>query len=100
MIRLYCRGRHGGLDAPCGECDELTNYARLRLARCAFQDHKPTCARCTVHCYRAEMRERIRAVMRYAGPRMLFHHPLLALSHLMDRAIRRPGRTKGSSGSY
>jgi len=30
------------------------------------------------------MRERIRAVMRYAGPRMLWRHPLLALLHLAD----------------
>ena len=30
------------------------------------------------------MRERMRAVMRYAGPRMLFYHPLDAIVHLCD----------------
>jgi hypothetical protein len=30
------------------------------------------------------MRERVREVMRYAGPRMLLHHPWLAICHLVD----------------
>ncbi len=34
------------------------------------------------------MRERVRVVMRYAGPRMLFRHPILAVRHLLDE--RRP----------
>jgi hypothetical protein len=50
-----------------------------------------TCAKCPVHCYRPELRERIRAVMRYAGPRMLFRHPRLAILHLWDRVKRAPG---------
>ena len=29
-----------------------------------------------------EMREKIRQVMRYSGPRMIFHHPIAALRHL------------------
>ena len=30
------------------------------------------------------MRTRIKEVMRYAGPRMLFRHPVLALLHHWD----------------
>ena len=30
------------------------------------------------------MRERVRAVMRYSGPRMLTRHPVLAVAHLAD----------------
>jgi hypothetical protein len=30
------------------------------------------------------MRERIRAVMRYAGPRMSYRHPILTLFHFWD----------------
>lgn len=30
------------------------------------------------------MRERVKQVMRYAGPRMMLKHPLLALQHLFD----------------
>lgn len=35
------------------------------------------------------MREQIKAVMRYAGPRMLLHHPILALFHMLD-GLRKP----------
>ncbi len=43
------------------------------------------------------MRERVRAVMRYAGPRMLLCHPILALLHLRDGLTRRrPGRAAGA----
>ena len=35
------------------------------------------------------MRARIREVMRYAGPRMLLSHPLMALRHLLD-GLRKP----------
>ena len=92
MIRLYCRGRHGGAGQLCAECAELLAYARERLARCPFQEGKTTCVRCPVHCYRPEMRAKIRAVMRYAGPRMLYRHPILALRHLMDSLRRKPMR--------
>jgi hypothetical protein len=30
------------------------------------------------------MREKIRVVMRYSGPRMMFSHPILAIKHVMD----------------
>ena len=63
-------------------------YATRRLDRCVFGDDKPTCANCTVHCYSEAMREQVRAVMRYAGPRMLRRHPILAIRHVIDG--RRP----------
>jgi hypothetical protein len=84
MIRLYCRGQHQSDAALCSECADLLSYAQARLDRCPYQERKPTCAKCPVHCYRPAMRERIRIVMRYAGPRMLLHHPGLALFHLLD----------------
>ena len=91
MIRLYCRDHHappeGGL---CPECRELLEYAEQRLARCPFQEGKTTCAKCPVHCYRPAMRERVRAVMRYAGPRMIRRHPVLALLHLLDSRRDKP----------
>jgi Nitrous oxide-stimulated promoter len=87
MVRMYCRHHHG--DAPlCADCAALFDYARRRLQRCVFGDAKPTCAKCVVHCYSAEMREKVRIVMRWAGPRMLLRHPILGVSHLLDG--RRP----------
>ena len=90
MIRLYCRDHHVTRDDPCGECEALMAYADQRLDRCPFGEDKPTCARCTVHCYRKDMREQVRTVMRYAGPRMMRRHPYLAVMHLLDRR-RTPG---------
>jgi len=89
MLRIYCRAHHSAKDAPlCRDCMELHNYARRRIERCVFGDDKPTCANCTVHCYKAVMREHVRQVMRWAGPRMLWRHPVLAIWHLIDG--RRP----------
>jgi predicted amidophosphoribosyltransferase len=84
MVSLFCRGHHEGQDDLCPGCGELLEYALQRLKLCKFQEKKPTCAKCPVHCYRPEMRERIKAVMRYAGPRMLVHHPLLTMHHVLD----------------
>jgi hypothetical protein len=84
MIDLYCRAQHSGEGAPCAACADLLAYAQARLDACPFADDKATCARCPVHCYKPAMREQIREVMRYAGPRMLLHHPVLAVLHLLD----------------
>jgi len=90
MIGLYCRGQHGAAHSLCAECAALVDYARLRLQKCPFQQGKTTCAKCPVHCYRPDRREQIRAVMRYAGPRMLLRHPRLALLHLLDGLNKSP----------
>ncbi len=88
MIDLYCREKHASRGALCARCAGLRDYAHLRLEKCVFGAEKPTCANCPVHCYKPEMREEVRVVMRYAGPRMLLHHPLLTVRHLLDG--RRP----------
>jgi hypothetical protein len=88
MIGIYCHDLHGEDDGLCEGCTALLAYATRRLDRCVFGDDKPTCAKCTVHCYSAELREHVRAVMRYAGPRMLSRHPILAVRHMIDG--RRP----------
>lgn len=94
MMLMYCRHHHGVRERLCAECTALGRYAERRLERCIFGDAKPTCSNCVVHCYRADMRERIREVMRWAGPRMLLHHPVLAIRHMIDGrrpALRLPG---------
>lgn len=90
MIRRFCRDHHADKITPCEECRELLAYARKRLQHCPFQQHKTTCGKCPVHCYAPEKRERIRTVMRYAGPRMLLSHPILAILHLIDGLRARP----------
>ena len=88
MIEIHCRDVHGTGDGLCVDCAELLTYATRRLDRCVFGDTKPTCANCTVHCYSAAKRDEVRVVMRYAGPRMIWRHPILAMWHLLDG--RRP----------
>ena len=89
MISLYCRIHHR-YDELCSDCKELASYALERLEKCPFQEEKPTCAKCPVHCYKPTMRKKISQVMRYAGPRMAYRHPVLALFHLIDGRRKRP----------
>ena len=90
MIRMFCKGHHGHSDGLCEECRRLAEYADKRLDACPFQEGKTTCGKCPVHCYKPEMRERIRSVMRYSGPRMIRRHPLMALQHLIDGRRKNP----------
>lgn len=83
MIGLYCRSIHKR-SRLCDECSELREYSGTRLKRCPFGDGKPVCSECKVHCYNKEMREKIRIIMKYSGPRMIFFHPLMAIMHIID----------------
>lgn len=85
MIALYCHGLHGTKrGALCPECAALDEYARSRSDRCPFMATKTFCANCRVHCYKPEMRAKIREVMRYSGPRMMLHHPVMAVRHVIE----------------
>lgn len=81
MIAIYCHALHHPGEGLCDACTALRDYALQRLERCPFGDDKPTCGNCPIHCYRSDMRLKIKAVMRYAGPRMMFRHPLDTLRH-------------------
>ncbi|MCK5560005.1 MAG: nitrous oxide-stimulated promoter family protein [Thermoplasmata archaeon] len=94
MIEIYCHGHHDTSKKLCEDCSELLNYSFLRLDKCPFQETKPTCANCTIHCYKPAMREKIRAVMRYSGPRMLVKHPILTLRHFLAKFKTKSGKTK------
>ena len=85
MIALYCRKKHGARRGLCPDCAALDAYARLRSEKCPFMETKTFCSNCRVHCYRPDMREKIRAVMRFSGPRMLLYHPVMAVRHVIER---------------
>jgi hypothetical protein len=88
MLRIWCRAHplhvrekgHG----LCAGCDELLDYASYRLHMCPYGEEKPVCKKCPVHCYTKTLREQMQDVMRFAGPRMLFKHPVLAFHHMRD----------------
>jgi hypothetical protein len=94
MLDIYCRDRHGSHGALCPDCARLQDYGHRRLETCPFQEQKPVCNRCEVHCYSQTMRKRVGEVMRYAGPRMPWRHPWLSLLHGLDklRAVPRLAR--------
>lgn len=82
MIGIYCRHKEHNREL-CADCSVLLEYALARLSKCPFGDNKPSCRNCAVHCYRTDMKARIKAVMRYSGPRMILYHPVAALRHLL-----------------
>jgi len=93
MIGIYCTAHHdNSRDILCAECGNFLGYAERRLLKCPYGDDKPTCANCPVHCYKPAQRAKAKEIMRYAGPRMLFRHPLLAIAHKLDgfRRARHP----------
>lgn len=85
MIGIFCRAKHGCAGKRlCPECEELLAYACKHLERCPFGENKRSCRHCAIHCYSPSMRRRIQEVMRFSGPRMIFHAPLQALRHLIS----------------
>ena len=74
MIAIHCAGSHDVAtrterahcgEAVCPECARLDAYAVARTERCRNMDVKTSCEECGNHCYRPDMREAVRAVMRY-----------------------------------
>lgn len=87
MIHLYCKNHHKEYDRHLGrlciQCNELSEYVKMRSERCPFMEKKTFCSNCRVHCYKPDMQDKIKRVMRFSGPRMLFCHPVLAIWHLI-----------------
>ena len=57
MVKIYCHGVH-----------KTKNF----------------CSQCPCHCYKPAMREKIRAIMRYSGPRIMLYHPLVGSLHAFE----------------
>ena len=83
MIILYCKKIHK-CKSLCNECNEVLNYANIRIEHCPFKETKTFCSNCEIHCYKPEMREKIRKIMRFSGPRMILYHPIMAIKHLIQ----------------
>jgi hypothetical protein len=93
MAEIYCSAHHDGSgSALCEECEKFLDYVKVRLNKCPYGEEKPTCAKCPIHCYKPARKAQAKAMMRYAGPRMLLRHPLLVIAHELDafRKVRHP----------
>lgn len=84
MIQYYCRKKHGVRDL-CTDCSALLNYANERIAKCPHGQNKPVCSKCRIHCYKKNYREKIIEVMRFSGPRILFHRPFTGIKYLVKK---------------
>lgn len=56
----------------CKECTALLRHAIVMRVLCPL-DPKPKCRKCPQHCYRPNYKDEMETVMKYAGPRSLFH---------------------------
>ena len=83
MIKIYEKAHPATNDAP-DYYQKLYFYAVNRLEKCRYGEIKPACKQCPIHCYQPKMREQMKLIMRWAGPKMLIHHPILAIRHLLD----------------
>lgn len=84
MFIISCRHQHGGKGGLCAQCGADLEYAFRRIDKCPYGEAKPICKNCLTHCYSKEMQARVRQIMRFAGPRMLWRHPWLTLMHYVD----------------
>ena len=96
MITLYCRKKHHTRGDLCPQCAALDAYAKMRADKCPFMETKTFCSNCRIHCYKPDMRAKIREVMRFDGPRVILHHPVAAIRHVVEtkKEQRRLGRIK------
>ncbi|HEY5716625.1 MAG TPA: nitrous oxide-stimulated promoter family protein [Psychromonas sp.] len=101
MVNIYCQAHHHTTEqkVPCALCAEFLLYANEKLDRCPYGQKKPTCNKCPIHCYKKERREQARRIMRYAGPRMLFKHPILAIKHLLTEKRPVPSTIKNKASN-
>ena len=88
MIKMYCHHHHVKNDI-CEQCNQLIDYSIDKTLNCKFGADKPACSSCPVHCYKPSRREEIRKVMRYSGPRIIFIHPYLAITHMIDKYLNK-----------
>jgi hypothetical protein len=84
MITLYCKHHHH-TKTCCSSCQDLLNYAYQRIENCPNMETKTFCSQCENNCYNPKMRQQIRDIMRWSGPRMIFYHPLTVIHHFFER---------------
>ncbi|MGN1400020.1 MAG: nitrous oxide-stimulated promoter family protein [Bacillus sp. (in: firmicutes)] len=89
MISLYCKSEHKQ-ETLCERCRKLEEYAHFRLSKCPFQEKKPACQNCKIHCYKPDRRAEIKEVMRQTGPKVMCHNPYYAVMHIVDTFRKAP----------
>lgn len=84
MIEIYCKKKHKHKDMLCDECQELLDYANKRLDFCKFGEGKSFCSKCSIHCYKMDMKAKIKDVMRFSGPWLIIYSPKQLIKHIFE----------------
>ena len=66
----------------CPACIRLLTHAVVKRLHCP-KDPKPSCKKCSNHCYHNTYRSQIREVMRYSGMHMVLRGRVDYLRHLL-----------------
>lgn len=82
MIAIYCKENHSNNICLCKDCNELLEYSNKRIEKCPKLESKTFCSNCQSPCYDNYHRQKIKTIMRYSGPRIIFKHPITAIKHL------------------
>ena len=82
MVRVYCEKNHHTKDYLCEDCQKLVEYSQLRIINCPHKENKKFCSGCKTHCYKKEMKQKIKTVMKFSGPRMILYNPLIVIKHM------------------
>lgn len=88
MINLYCKKHHNASNPPCNSCNDLIVYSHKKIKNCPIIKANTSCANCNIKCYNQAMQDKIKKVMRYSGPRMIFYHPIVTLKHLFYSKLK------------
>jgi len=89
MITIYCNKHHNSGQNLCEDCTIISEYASKSISLCPYGAVKPVCGKCPSNCFRGDMHGKMVKIMRFAGPRMLYKHPILTVRHILD-AIKKP----------
>lgn len=82
MIEIYCEKVHAQAKGTlCEECEALHEYAHKRLSFCKFGDEKTSCRKCPIHCYKKDMKQKVKEVMKFSGPRLIIYRPIEFIKH-------------------
>ncbi len=101
MTDIYCHGHaHGHSQsedlALCEKCQDFLDYATKRLACCPYGAKKPVCKKCKIHCFQKDYKSKAKEIMSYAGPRLLWKHPILACRHIAASFRQAPEKPRNA----
>lgn len=86
--RIFCNAHHPDADRDeaglCPACRNTIDATFARTATCP-NHQRSNCEDCAVKCQRGDAQARIKEIMRYSAPRMLFRHPLMTLEYLRKK---------------